>query len=389
MARSDDIKSLTQDIIASYEARMNALGQLAADTRTMLEDFQKESGGRKKNVASLLGDFRATHEEMGTRLKEDLAKVRPELGQTEAERTRQAQADIKERVGEVTSLLSDFRAAHEEMGNELRAELAKVMPELGQAEAERLRQAQAEIKERVGQVASLLSDFRTAHEGMGNQLTAELARVRPELGQAEAERVKQAQAEIKERVGEVRGLLNDFRAAHQGMTSQVTAELAGVKPELSQAEAERAKQALADIRERVATVGELLGEFRTEGQKAAAAWQQLGSIMQAKRGTAAPSAEEPAVAPGPAETAPQAEAGPEASPAEEERATAPEPADTAPATTDLSERVLSHLADHPDGARMVELEAEFGVARIQMARVLNSLMDEGKVEKRDMLYFAA
>jgi hypothetical protein len=37
---------------------------------------------------------------------------------------------------------------------------------------------------------------------------------------------------------------------------------------------------------------------------------------------------------------------------------------------------------------MTELEKEFGVARIQMARVIRNLMDENKVEKRNLLYFA-
>jgi len=37
---------------------------------------------------------------------------------------------------------------------------------------------------------------------------------------------------------------------------------------------------------------------------------------------------------------------------------------------------------------MVELEREFDIARIQMARVIRGLIDNGKAEKRDLLYFA-
>jgi len=55
---------------------------------------------------------------------------------------------------------------------------------------------------------------------------------------------------------------------------------------------------------------------------------------------------------------------------------------------ELRDRVFAYLADHPDGTRLVELEEEFGVARIQAARVVRELMDDNKVEKRDLLYFA-
>jgi hypothetical protein len=55
---------------------------------------------------------------------------------------------------------------------------------------------------------------------------------------------------------------------------------------------------------------------------------------------------------------------------------------------ELLNRVFAYLANHPDGTRMTELEQVFGVPRIQMARVLKSLMDQNKVQKRGLLYFA-
>ena len=55
---------------------------------------------------------------------------------------------------------------------------------------------------------------------------------------------------------------------------------------------------------------------------------------------------------------------------------------------ELRDRVLAYLADHPYGTKLTELEAEFGVARIQMAKVIRGLVDDNKVEKRDLLYFA-
>jgi len=55
---------------------------------------------------------------------------------------------------------------------------------------------------------------------------------------------------------------------------------------------------------------------------------------------------------------------------------------------ELRDRVLSYLADYPEGSRLLELEKEFGVARIRIARVSRELMDDNLVAKRELLYFA-
>jgi len=55
---------------------------------------------------------------------------------------------------------------------------------------------------------------------------------------------------------------------------------------------------------------------------------------------------------------------------------------------ELRDRVFAYLADHPDGTRLVELEEEFGLTRIEMARVIRALIDDNKVEKLELLYFA-
>jgi len=59
-----------------------------------------------------------------------------------------------------------------------------------------------------------------------------------------------------------------------------------------------------------------------------------------------------------------------------------------PEATALRDQVFEYLANHPDGTRLVELEGEFGIARIQIAKVVRNLINENKVEKRGSLYFA-
>lgn len=55
---------------------------------------------------------------------------------------------------------------------------------------------------------------------------------------------------------------------------------------------------------------------------------------------------------------------------------------------ELRDRFFAYLADHPDGIKLTELEEEFGVARIQITRVIREMMNDNKVTKHDLLYFA-
>ena len=55
---------------------------------------------------------------------------------------------------------------------------------------------------------------------------------------------------------------------------------------------------------------------------------------------------------------------------------------------EIRERVLAYLVEHPEGLRLADLEEYFGMARIQMARMLRKMIDENKVRKEDLLYFA-
>jgi len=57
-------------------------------------------------------------------------------------------------------------------------------------------------------------------------------------------------------------------------------------------------------------------------------------------------------------------------------------------TATLRDVVFGYLAEHPDGARLTDMEREFGMARIQIAAALRGLIDDKKVQKRDLVYSA-
>jgi len=383
MSRASDFGTLTQEIAGAHETRVKVLGELAIDTKKMLEGFREDNKERADEVSKLLKEFDKAHAEMSAQLKADLAKVRPELGRDEAARIEQTRAEIKQRVDEVSKFLNDFDKAHAEMSAQLKADLAKVRPELARDEAARIEQTRAEIKQRVDEVAKFLNDFGRTHAEMSAQLKADLAT-------GEAQRVEQTQAEIKQRVAEMSKLLKDFDRAHAEMSAQLKADLAKVTPELARDEAERVKQAQIEIKERVGAVTELLDDFRKEKEEAATTWQSLVSTIGGIRvGKKAPAAVVEEVIKKPEAKAGVVEEAPPVEEVTEEEAVArAEAAEVTPQVAEFQRRVFEYLADHPDGTRMVELEREFGMARIQMARILKNLISDSKVEKRDLLYFA-
>lgn len=58
------------------------------------------------------------------------------------------------------------------------------------------------------------------------------------------------------------------------------------------------------------------------------------------------------------------------------------------ATATLRDVIFAYLAEHPDGAKLAQMEQDLGMPRIKMTGHIGSLIQEKKVEKREMLYFA-
>jgi hypothetical protein len=56
--------------------------------------------------------------------------------------------------------------------------------------------------------------------------------------------------------------------------------------------------------------------------------------------------------------------------------------------TTLSDVIFTYLAEHADGARLAQMEQDLGMPRIKLATEIRSLIEDKKVQKREMLYFA-
>jgi len=257
--------------------------------------------------------------------------------------------------------LEGFQGSRTAMTKELRADLAKSVGDIKST------------------VSTRLKELDAAHTAMKREMRAELNKGRQTLTEEEAKRqsgVREFMGELGRVVAEgkasVKTLLGEFNSSHSAMSREMSAELAGGHQALIEGEKKRQSEAREFMGElgRVVAEGKaaarvLLRDFSEAQAGARDEWQTLTATLQAQRAGLA------------AEVKPRVEEI-----AEEEAA------EITPDTADIRERVFEYLANHPDGTKLVGLEQEFGVARIKIARLLGNLIDENKVEKRDMLYFA-
>ena len=256
--------------------------------------------------------------------------------------------------------LKGFQDSRTTIAKKLRADLAKSVSDMKSA------------------VSTQLKEMDAAHTTMSRELKTDLAKIRPAL----AEEDRKRQAEAREFIGElcqavaegkaaVKTLLSEFDDAHATMSKELKVDLGKICPALKEEDRKRQSETREFMGELGGVVAEgkagtraLLRNFSEVQAGARDEWQILSAIMQEKKG------------------GPMIQMEP---PAEE---MAEEAAEITPEIGNIRDRVFEYLANHPDGTRLVEVEQEFGLARIQMAKMLGNLIDDNKVEKRDMLYFA-
>ena len=232
------------------------------------------------------------------------------------------------------------------------------------------------------EVREQLGELDRNHQAMARRQRTDLARGRADLKanvNAQLHDLGQGHAALTVQEGrrkvEVNTWLHEVDQAHQAMGRQLRADLAHGRADLQQqvgelrSDLKRGCSSLSRTEaRRKGEVHAWMGQVAAEHAGARQEWHRLVHTMAGKRNSA-PAGAGPAV--------------------EEEHAVARAVVGAVTEElTALGDRVFQFLANHPDGARLTEIEREFGLGRLQAGRVVRHLMDEGKAEKRDLSYFA-
>ena len=135
MGLAEDIKKLGEDIVASYDTRVKAIGTLVKETHKTLKGFDAE------------------HKEMSEKLRADLAKGEAERLKAFKGMMGDIRKDINDIETYVKNKLQEFSDAHADMSEELKKDLAKYVDDMVKVTKKLMGEIQARQKERNAQVA--------------------------------------------------------------------------------------------------------------------------------------------------------------------------------------------------------------------------------------------
>jgi len=184
MGIATDMKNLGEEIIASYDMRVKAVGELVKDTHQMLKGFRTE---HKEMSAALKADLAKGEDDRLKDFKAMMSNVKKfvaDMIEGSAKLMKEIQKEQKDRNKAVADLLAQFAKDHEAMAAELQKSLAKgetdrledfkaMMNGIQKyvadvvKETERLiKEIQARQDERNKEVLDLLQEFKTEREKM-------------------------------------------------------------------------------------------------------------------------------------------------------------------------------------------------------------------------------
>lgn len=149
MNQDQEIKNLLQNIIASYEARLQII-------RSIIENTEK-----------ILGEFRTKREEMSTRLREALAKS-----------TNLRKKDFDGMMGEILTVQAEREENTKRMLADFRQEEERVLIKLKSL----LEQGkEIKIKDFKKMLAKIKNEQESREKNTGKEITSEIERMREEV----------------------------------------------------------------------------------------------------------------------------------------------------------------------------------------------------------------
>ena len=277
MAIANDIEKLCEDIIGSYDVRIKALGQSAADVKKTLKGFKIDRGkmkaeqakelgdfvtGLTTDVGNMLGIFQSDHKVMADDLEKNFAKSKEERLKSEAERIKSFKAimggiqkDVRDIQTYVKKQLLEFNTAHSDMSEKQWKELSQFANQIA------------------NKTKNMLANFEKEHKAMAADLRKNLADSKEERLKSEAERIKSFKAamdgikkDVKDIETYIRDYLREFNKSHSDMSAKQKQDLSVFMNNL------------------VSNTGNLLKEFSEDNKKMAASWRKMTAILSKQRG---------------------------------------------------------------------------------------------------------
>ncbi|MEI6049042.1 MAG: hypothetical protein WCS03_09110 [Bacteroidota bacterium] len=336
--------ALRKGLLRGEKERMSTFNGLMNGIHRTITSIQKEVLSIQTSTFKMIDDFNSDRALMADELNKSFARGRADRMQNEKKRMKEfdnlmenINDDIKSINDEVLTILKNtndmldrFNNEHLEMSTELRAELSK------------------NLADRVEYTRTMLSGFQKRLSEISKENQRMAQKLRKDLANGEAARM-----------GEYNDLMKEIHLALKGISKEVN-----------------------EIKK--STAG-MLGDLLNNREQASAMWGNMQTAMTQIRKTGFVSTPKEAVKKAekkvekmdiPFEIAKgiQVKAQPKKEPKQE-----------IPMT--LEEKIIDYINKHPNGVKISEMEEPLGVIRMKLGFAAKNLLNEGKVQKVENVYF--
>ena len=382
-ARRSGLDALRRNVREQRAGAADAVSEMAAERAAMSFELRSSLAadllGLQHEVRTTLGGFLTERQGMAASLKEQLDATREQR----EEHVSALRTEARQFVGNVTTerqamaddLFGMLSGAQIELSTGVRTLLGDYTIQrvtMSQAQDESLAGNGAErrslVAEMIANTQALLNRFADEQEATATRLHAGLTAGRTERQQLVAGMIADIQALLKNIAADNEATAAEMRAT---LSSDQQARSASVADFMADVNANRQSMAEALANRLDAFTGTLEAQVSSSltGHAAARAdlHRSLVEVAQLWREYAA------------AMHGATVEAQPKPAPPMP-LATEPSVAEALPAE-DVNDRILAYLAEHAEGAKLVELEPMFGLSRPQLGKHLRSLVDSDKVVK--------
>jgi len=303
-------------------SRVDEMHELVNELAGAHADRRETLTALRSAVQQQRADCTAERAAMSTKLRADLASVHTMLADFTAERAALSQEDQAARHRVVTEMVAHTQSLLDQFAAANRAVAAKMRETLT-----------ADRTDLVTDTRALLSQFAAANRQAATDLHAFLSADRQARSAAAADLHAVLSADQQARSAAMASFLADTTAGRRAMAEALADRLEHFKAALQ------------------ADVASERSELRRSLSEMAKVWREFAAAMRGGAGQ-----EQPA-SPAPATAQPAAEG------------------------EDVTSDILNFLAEHPEGAKLVDLAPMFELARPQLGRLLRDLVDSGKVVK--------
>ncbi len=404
MGLSSEMKNLSEEILASFKQRIKENEELVNDVQKTLDGFRKD------------------HQEMAAILNANAIALKKGLALGEKERLNifnELMTGIHHTITSIQEEVVAIQASTFNMINEFTTDRAKMADELNnfftQGRTDRAKNEKDRIKEFDVLMNNINNEIKSINEevlSIFKNTNDMLEKFEKEHHEMSAELKTDLSKNLAERVEYTRILLNGFqkRLSEIGKENQKIAQK--LRKDLANGETERLNEyknlmkgihvSIKEIRTEVKNIQKtttgMLSDFSQDRSQASSEWSKMQeTIVQLREtGIVTPPKKEVAKKVEKQETKKEipvkvekeilAEVEKETPIKEVKEIVVPAaPLLATPMT--LEDKVLNFINKHPQGVKISEMEVPLGETRMKLGYTAKTLLDEGRVQKIENIYF--